>query len=321
MEQSKVDGKKERGVSITVQGDLSRDNGTIKMNFKKESYPSDESIFKNSYNGLLDNREKIMTSLTSDDPHINILKRIESFVMETYPESANGIVITDEEKQKERERKLDEIHAKIKAERASGPQCDCDDVACPHKTGAMEFMMEAARLDDGITYNITKFNPFDFPIISLPYDCASIVSMILPDEPLGMYRMITRFRLDLNVTTAFTVPRSLSHLIEAVFFPEELPDTFTFRTNENGIAIKPTRRYNFLGLQKYPRYAVQDLSFKAPEGKSSVDFCIIGWLFGDDDLHGLFSRNEIISTFELDNGLTIEQTCLDMITIKVSEPK
>jgi len=72
-------------------------------------------------------------------------------------------------------------------------------------------------------------------------------------------------------------------MIEAIFFPDKLPESFTILSNGNErYTSKPTRKYNFLGLAPSARYS--ETSFTVTTDSKTLDFCVIGWYFNNEHL-------------------------------------
>lgn len=293
---------------------VSPDFQTFTLKFPEESLPSDNEIIENSYRGYMDTANDFTefgNKWIDGD-----MENLGNFIKEKYPNSDNLLVVQTPESTKSREEQISKITNRVIQN--SNPRCDCGDELCPHKLSMLEIMTEMARINSDKEVDFTKFRPFEYPLVSVLDYLLPYISYFMRDNPEfknNMFRTITRYSVDLEVLQEIPLNRHKWEMVEAIFFPDKLPDTLTILSNGGDkYTCKPNRKYNFLGL--YPKSKFSDTTFKVTTEAKTIDFCVIGWHFINKELVRMMDKIETyISDYKTSDGKSIRMLQRGGITI------
>lgn len=288
--------------TYSIEYDFSK---TFRFNFPLDSLPSDENINRQIYRGILDSESKNFLNSWIDRG----AKEFEKFIIEHTPESDEHLVIQTVEGKAKKEEYLRE---RLQTKWRDTTNHQCNDPRCPHKSliSPLELRIELMSAPDDKIYNFELFEPFKYPIISisdflLKNITPGILLSLIDTKIANMIRLISHYQLNLMKGNSFKFPWGCWNLIEAVYFPKNLPNSFSVCVNGYPTyTCLPKKKYNFLGLFHQGNYSEVSIQFEA---LGQIEFCIIGWHIHNYEIFDMVKNaSSLISTYETSDMQNIE---------------
>ncbi|MFS8159616.1 MAG: hypothetical protein ACMG6E_05285 [Candidatus Roizmanbacteria bacterium] len=271
----------------------------ILMTFPTACLPSDEEIRNNCHIGLLDVQHNPRELI--EQWHENgLARRIADFINRTYPACDEEIYALTPEGIIDRDAHRARAANVLQMPR---PPSDhhCDDANCPHKAAISPLLMMTLMAGpDGKDLDLGKWQPFAYPIISMTEAVVNNFSFMMSldthKREVQAVRYIMRYQLDLSKTNELKIPRS-ADLVEAIYFPDALPDKFSLLTNTwEQVTVIPNRGYNFMGMTVGSSYSEKSITFETKA--ATLDVCLISWMFLSKKVSNSLTANTINVTFE-----------------------
>lgn len=272
----------------------------ITMTIPLDALPSDQQMEDNTILGILDQ---------FDSP----AKKLYNLIMAKYPAS-------DEQFYYSNPGDVSKLNIKNNSDSDDDQEekCDCADPNCPRKATIhpLELMM-MRNLLTARSLDLSKWEPFKYPILSISTPMWRMLGQVMDEaiheqsqkKHFNFLRLANAYELDTSVRQMVKIlPHNGGYdMLEAIYFPKGWPDQFELLSNENPNAIiRPTRKYNFIGLPIRSGYSFASIGFPANIGK--IEFAIIGWIGSEEKLCDAIRENKITTKFnEPESGQEI--TC------------
>jgi len=146
--------------------------------------------------------------------------------------------------------------------------------------------------------NMEKWRPFDYPILvvgkSFMGFLETMLAEIQKEAPVNMIRIAVNYELNPqnSLLSAFS---QMFDVVEAIYFPNQIPTSFRLYSNSIPVPILPTRRYNFLGLSMKTPFCNYSLEFDRGSDEK-IEFFLIGFYFVSDSIYDRLQKG----TYQVD---------------------